>query len=257
MNRIDQLFSRKKQNILNIFITSGYPVLESTGEVLMALQSAGVDMAEVGIPYSDPIADGPVIQQSNMIALQNRISIKKIFEQLTLLKGSFQLPLILMGYLNPVMQYGIEKFCKDAQDAGVDGIILPDLPLREYKTEYEGYFKAHNLHFIFLITPETSKERILEIDKISTGFIYAVSASATTGYKTGNTTESFSWVKDLAAMKLINPVLVGFGIKDIASFKEACKYAHGAIIGSAFIKRLSEGNDVKGITHTFVHEILA
>ena len=257
MNRIDQLFSGKKHNILNMFVTAGYPGLESTGEVLMALQSSGADMVEVGIPYSDPIADGPVIQQSNMIALQNGISIKKIFEQLALIKGTFQLPLILMGYLNPVMQYGIERFCKDAENAGVDGIILPDLPLREYRTAYEGYFKAHNLHFTFLITPETSKERILEIDKITNGFIYAVSSSATTGYKTGNATESFSWLKDLAAMKLKNPVLVGFGIKDKATYKEACKYANGAIIGSAFIKRLSEGNDVKGITHTFVHEILA
>ena len=181
MNRIEKLFSEKKKNILSIYFTAGFPRLNDTGEILTALQKHGADLVEIGMPYSDPLADGPVIQHSSMVAIQNGITIKLLFEQLKGLQELFHLPLILMGYLNPVMQYGIEKFCMDAHDAGIDGIILPDLPLHEYETEYKAVFQKYDLHFIFLITPETSEERIRKIDEAGNGFIYAVSSSSITG----------------------------------------------------------------------------
>ena len=186
-NRLTRLFAQKKTGVLNMYCTAGYPQLNSTVEVITALQNNGADIIELGIPYSDPIADGPVIQQSNMQALQNGMTIKILFDQLNDLRkspatgGIVEAPIILMGYLNPVLQFGIEKFCENAAKAGIDGIILPDLPMHEFETEYGQYFKKYDLHFIFLITPETSEERIRQIDKLSNGFIYAVSSSSTTG----------------------------------------------------------------------------
>ena len=254
MNRLDKLFSEKKSRVLNMYCTAGFPQLNSTVEVIEALQHNGADIIELGIPYSDPIADGPVIQQSNMQALENGMSIPLLFEQLKNIRDHIQIPIILMGYMNPVLQFGIEKFCAAAATVGVDGIILPDLPMYEFQTQYQQYFVKNNLKFIFLITPETGEERIRQIDKISSGFIYAVSSSSTTGNaKTiGNQDDYF---KKLAGMNLNNPVLVGFGIKDKNTFDAACKHTNGAIIGSAYIKALSDTTDISRTTKDFINGI--
>ncbi len=257
MNRIDKLFTEKNKNILNVYCTAGYPQLNSTVEVMGALQQSGADIIELGIPYSDPIADGPVIQQSNMQALENGMNIHLLFQQLENLRATIQTPLILMGYMNPVLQFGIEKFCEAAALVGVDGIILPDLPMYEFETQYQQYFKKHDLKFIFLITPETSAERIKQIDELSTGFVYAVSSSATTG-SSQNTTDAKAqeaYFIKLQQMNLNNPVLVGFGIKDKNSFDAACKYTNGAIIGSAYIKALQNATDISHTTKDFINSI--
>lgn len=261
MNRIEALFSVKKKNILHVYCTAGFPEADSTIEVLNALEKYGADIAEVGIPYSDPLADGPVIQQSNMIAIKNGMTIKKLFEQLKTLvisppgKESRKMPIILMGYLNPVMQYGIEKFCTDARNSGVDGVILPDLPLQEFETEYREIFERHGLNFIFLITPETSEERIRKIDEISTGFIYAVSSSSTTGKNTDIEVQQ-QYFKRLQQLKLKNPVFVGFGIRDKQTFIAACEHTNGAVIGTAFIRALQGSRDITRSTEKFLNEIL-
>ncbi len=251
MNKLDELFSIKKNRLLNIFCTAGYPRKESTTDVILALQKHGADMIEIGMPYSDPIADGPVIQQSNMIALQNGMNMSLLFEQLNDIKEQIRIPIILMGYLNPVLQYGMEKFCEDASRAGVSGIILPDLPMYEYETYYSSIFKKQGLHFIFLVTPETSNERIKKADKLSRGFLYAVSSSATTG-GVGQQCSPEDYFERLQAMKLKNPVLIGFGISDKESFKRACSYASGAIIGSAYIKALSHSENIDHDTALFI-----
>ncbi len=256
MNRIDNLFHKKKQRILNIYCTAGYPSLGSTAEVLTALQNNGADLIEIGMPYSDPLADGPVIQQSNMVALDNGMSIPVLFDQLKNMRDSIHVPIILMGYMNPVMQFGIEKFCAAAAAAGVDGIILPDLPMYEFETTYQQLFEQHNLKFIFLVTPETSEERIKKIDGLSTGFIYAVSSSSTTGNNKAIEDQE-QYFKKLQSMQLANPLLVGFGIKDKLTFLAACKYSRGAIIGSAYIKALEKNNDVPSVTKEFLNSILA
>src|SRR5579871_1780921 len=185
MSRLQELFKRKKNNVLNVYCTAGYPTLESTTAIIKTLQDNGADLVEIGMPYSDPLADGPVIQASSSIALHNGMTIKKLFEQLNDYHssplGAEGLPVILMGYMNPVLQYGFEKFCKDAAAVGVDGLILPDLPEYEFETEYGAIIKKHGLDFIFLVTPETSEERVKKLDELSTGFLYAVSSSSTTG----------------------------------------------------------------------------
>jgi len=260
MNRLTKLFAEKKTGVLNMYCTAGYPQLNSTVEVLTALQNSGADIIELGIPYSDPIADGPVIQQSNMQALENGISIPLLFEQLKNMRDHIQLPVILMGYMNPVLQFGIEKFCATAASVGVDGIILPDLPMYEFETMYRQHFDKHNLKFIFLVTPETSEERIRKIDELSSGFLYAVSASSSTG-KDANTTDTGeagkqeAYFKKLKNMNLVNPVLVGFGIKDRQSFSRACAYTSGAIIGSAYINALKATADIGRATKDFINGI--
>lgn len=265
MNRIEALFSVKKNNILNVYCTAGFPALDSTREVLHALKTYGADMVEIGIPYSDPLADGPVIQQSNMTALKNGMSIQKLFDQLQDFRkpgnnqdnenGLGEQPVILMGYFNPVLQYGVEKFCEHAAVAGVDGVILPDLPFYEFNTYYKHVFEQHGLDFIFLITPETSVERIQQIDNISRGFIYAVSSSSTTGKDT-DLEKQQAYFKKLRQLHLKNPVLVGFGIRDSHTFKMACAYTNGAVIGSAYIKALQADPDVNSTTKKFLNEIL-
>lgn len=255
MNRIDQLFSQKKKNVLNVYCTAGYPALNSTTEVLTALEQSGADLVEIGMPYSDPLADGPVIQQSNMIALNNGMSIQVLFEQLKEIRKSVQVPLILMGYMNPIIQYGLEKFCAAAAEVGVDGIILPDLPMYEFETEYRKLFEQHDLRFIFLVTPETSEARIKKIDQLSSGFIYAVSSSSTTGNNKAIENQQ-DYFRKLQDMKLTNPVLVGFGIKDKQTFTAACAYTNGAIIGSAYIKALENSTDINTTTKDFLNNIL-
>ena len=230
-------------------------MLNSTLEVMKALQENGADIIELGIPYSDPLADGPVIQESGGVALQNGMTIKTLIGQLQPLRSSVSVPVILMGYINPVLQYGFERFCKEVAAAGVDGLIFPDLPIREFDTEYGPVIKKYGLDFIFLVTPETSEERIRKIDDLSTGFIYAVSSSSTTG-KDKNFSDVEVYLKKLKDMQLKNPVMVGFGIKDKASFESACSYANGAIIGSAYIKALQSGADIKETTKKFLEGIL-
>lgn len=259
MSRIQQLFKTKSSKVLNIYCTAGYPQLDSTLKVIQALQNNGADIIELGMPYSDPLADGPIIQESGAVALQNGMTIKVLLEQLKVMRNAtgtgITVPVILMGYMNPVLQYGFEKFCADAAAAGVDGLILPDLPIREFETEYGPVMKKYGLDFIFLITPETSVERIRKIDALSTGFIYAVSSSSTTG-KDKNFSDVELYLQKLQQMQLKNPVLVGFGIKDKTTFESACKYANGAIIGSAYIKALDENQEVELVTKKFLETIL-
>lgn len=255
MNRIDQLFAAKQSNVLNVYCTAGYPQLNSTVEVLTALQSSGADLIEIGMPYSDPLADGPVIQQSNMVALDNGMSIPVLFEQLKDIRATLHVPVILMGYMNPILQYGLEKFCAAAEAVGVDGIILPDLPMFEFETTYQQLFIKHNLKFIFLVTPETGEERVRKIDALSSGFLYAVSSSSTTGNNKAISDQS-AYFKSLKDMQLQNPILVGFGIKDKDTFQSACTYTNGAIIGSAFIKALENATDVESTTKGFINTII-
>src|SRR6186713_2031937 len=209
MKRIKNLFQKKTNNILNVYCTAGFPQLDSTIEVMKALQENGADIIELGMPYSDPIADGPVIQHSSSIALANGMTIKKLFEQLKDFRKTISVPVVLMGYMNPILQYGFEKFCADAASAGVDGLILPDLPEHEFETEYGPIIKKHGLDFIFLVTPETSDERIRKLDELSSGFLYAVSSSSTTG-SDKNMTQVDSYLQKLESLHLRNLILVGF-----------------------------------------------
>ena len=254
MSRIKDLFQKKTKRVLNVYCTAGYPQLNSTIEVIRALQENGADIIELGMPYSDPLADGPVIQQSSSIALANGMTIKKLFEQLKDLRKEISIPVVLMGYMNPVLQYGFEKFCADAATVGIDGLILPDLPEHEFETEYGPVVKKHGLDFIFLVTPETSDQRLKELDKLSSGFLYAVSSSSTTGADK-NMADVKTYLQKLKGLGLKNPVLVGFGIKDRSTFETACANANGAIIGTAYIKALAEPGNVTDITRKFLESI--
>ncbi|MEO8769156.1 MAG: tryptophan synthase subunit alpha [Ferruginibacter sp.] len=251
MNKLDEIFKSGKKNLLNIYCTAGYPYKESTGEVMLALQKHGADMIEIGIPYGDPVADGPIIQQSNMRALQKGMTVGLLLQQLEEVKEAITVPVILMGYLNPVLQYGIEKFCAEAKSAGVHGVILPDLPFHEFEKEYKSIFKKHKLHFIFLITPETNEKRIRKMDQLSSGFLYAVSSSSTTGSTVAGENKDH-YFKKLRQLKLKNPIMIGFGISDRASFENACKYASGSIIGSSYIKAISDSGDIDELTQQFI-----
>jgi len=254
MNRLIEKISKEKKSLLNIYCTAGYPNLKDTTKILTALQNAGVDLIEIGIPFSDPLADGPTIQDSNSIALNNGISIPQIFDQLKDIRQTVSVPLILMGYLNPVLQYGFEAFCKQCKAVGIDGLIIPDLPLYEYTSKYKAIFQKYNLSNICLITPKTSEARIKEIDEQSSGFIYAVSSSSTTGTKEKAISNN-PFFEQLATMKLNNPVLIGFNIKDNATFTNACNYANGAIIGSAFIKAIEKSKNLEEDIQKFVNEV--
>lgn len=254
MNRIQELFQKKKNNILNVYCTAGYPQLESTVPVMKALQDNGADMIELGMPYSDPLADGPVIQASSTKALANGMTISKLFDQLRGFRHQIYVPVILMGYMNPVLQFGFEKFCQEAAAMPVDGLILPDLPEYEFETEYGPIIQRYGLNFSFLVTPETSEERIRKLDSLSTGFLYAVSSSSTTG-KDKDMNAVNAYLQRLQEMRLKNPVLVGFGIKDKASFDAACQYANGAIIGTAFIKAIENSNQPEEAIKQFLSGI--
>ncbi len=259
-SRITKLFQSTPsgaggQRILNVYCTAGYPQLDSTLDVMKALQDNGADLIELGMPYSDPLADGPVIQNSGLVALANGMTIETLFAQLKDARKEINVPIILMGYMNPVLQYGFERFCKEAAAVGVDGLILPDLPEYEFETEYGAFIKQYGLDFIFLVTPETSDERIKKLDSLSTGFLYAVSSSSTTG-SDKNMTDVNTYLQKLQAMQLSNPVLVGFGIKDKQTFDTACSHSNGAIIGTAYIKALEGTNDVAATTKNFLKTII-
>ena len=255
MSKLQQLFSSKPGKILNVYCTAGYPQLDSTIDVMKALQQNGAAIIELGMPYSDPLADGPVIQHSSSIALANGMTIVKLFEQLKDFRKEISIPVILMGYMNPVLQYGFERFCADAAAAGIDGLILPDLPEYEFETEYGAIIKKYGLDFIFLVTPETSEERIKKLDSLSTGFLYAVSSSSTTG-SDKKATDTAAYLQKLRDIKLTNPVLVGFGISNKQSYNAVCQLADGAIIGSAYIKALENSTNVNAATKDFLSSIL-
>lgn len=256
MNRINKLFQDKKENILSVYFTAGFPNLNDTTTIISELGKNGVDMIEIGMPFSDPLADGPTIQRSSEIALENGMTIKLLFEQLkNFRKGTSELPLILMGYLNPVLQYGVEQFCKDASALGISGVIIPDLPLQEYLDEYKSIFEKYNLKNIFLITPQTSEARIRLIDEHSGGFIYVVSSASTTGRKNEIGMNQETYFERIKEMKLKNPIVIGFGIHNQQTFSKACEYANGAIIGSAFIKAVEKSDDLKKDIGDFVNDI--
>ena len=255
MSRIQQLFAGKQERVLNVYCTAGYPELNSTLTVMKALQNSGANLIELGMPYSDPLADGPVIQASSTRALENGMTLTVLFEQLKDFRKTIQIPVILMGYMNPILQYGFEKFCADAAAVGVDGLILPDLPEFEFETEYGAIIKQYGLDFIFLVTPETSEERVRKLDELSSGFLYAVSSSATTG-KDKDFTAVERYLQKLQSLKLKNPVLVGFGIKDRETFQSACKHANGAIIGTAYIQMLNQTKNIEEGTRTFLQKVL-
>ena len=254
-NRINQLFEQKKENILSVYFTAGYPNLNNTIEIIQELEKNGVDLIEIGIPFSDPTADGPIIQKSSETALKNGMSLNLLFEQLKTVRKSVNIPLILMGYFNPVFQFGVEQFCQNCAEIGIDGAILPDLPLDEFKLKYKSFFKKNKLHNILLITPQTSIGRIEQIDAASKGFIYMVSSSSTTGV--GKKVDDFQqdYFQRIQQMKLRNPRLIGFGISDKETFQNACKYAEGAIIGSAFITALSTKINIEESIANFVKSI--
>jgi tryptophan synthase, alpha subunit len=245
MNRIKQKLQEDKK-ILSIYFTAGYPSLNDTVKIIQDLEKSGVDLIEIGLPFSDPLADGPTIQASSTAALKNGMTTSLLFEQLKNIRKTVSIPLILMGYFNPVLQYGVEAFCQKCEEIGIDGLILPDLPLDVYQEEYEPIFKKHGLINVFLITPQTSDTRIKAIDDASEGFIYMVSSASTTGTKEGFGPEQAAYFERIAAMNLKNPQIVGFGISNTQTFLQATAQTKGAIIGSAFIKHLTQ-NGVDGI----------
>jgi tryptophan synthase alpha chain len=253
-NRITELFENKESGVLNIYFTAGFPSLDDTVTIIKSLEKAGADIVEIGMPFSDPLADGPTIQQSNDTALKNGMSMKKLFDQLKDIRKEVKIPLLLMGYLNPVMQYGVENFCKKANELGIDGIILPDLPIDEYIESYKDVFESYNLSNIFLVTPNTSAERLKKIDKNSQGFIYVVSTDSTTG-NTKDITQAEEYFKKIKSSNLNNPTLIGFNIHDNKSFHFAGNYANGGIIGSAFIKAIKDSRELPKTIEAFVSSI--
>jgi tryptophan synthase alpha chain len=254
MNRLNKLFDSKKDNLLSIYFTAGYPELNTTVAIAEALEKAGVDFLEIGFPYSDPVADGPTIQHSSEKALENGMNLNLLFEELKDLRKRVTIPILLMGYFNPMVQYGVERFCKKAVEIGVDGVIVPDLPMYEYETLYSKYFTDNGLSNIFLVTPQTSEERIRKIDGLSNSFIYLLSSSSITGKNLQVSDAIEDYYKRIKAMQLKNPAIIGFGISNNETFKKACEYAQGAIVGSAFVKFLETENYLERIQE-FVRSI--
>ena len=255
MNRLTALFDRADHPLLNIYFTAGYPHLKDTGPIIRALSEAGTDLIEVGMPYSDPLADGPTIQESGTAAIANGMTLELLFEQLREVRPQTEVPLILMGYLNQVMQYGEDRFVADCVAAGIDGLILPDLPLAEFREGLQKKLADAGIAISFLITPQTSEARIREVDELSTGFIYVVSSAAITGGKGGVSDAQVAYFERIEAMQLKTPRLIGFGISDKASFDRASAHASGAIIGSAFIRALGKGGDVGETARGFVRGV--
>ena len=255
MSKLELVFKEKSKRVLNVYCTAGYPSLDSTMKVMGSLQKNGADIIELGMPYSDPLADGEVIQVSSIKALANGMNIAVLFDQIKGMRKSISIPVILMGYMNPILQYGFENFCKKAKEVGVDGLILPDLPLFEFEQSYGKIITENNLDFIFLVTPETPVDRIKKLDSLSNGFLYAVSSSATTG-KDKDFNVVAQYLQKLQAMQLKNPILVGFGIKDKATFDAATLHTQGAIIGSAYIQQLTKGGDIETTTSQFLNSVL-
>jgi tryptophan synthase alpha chain len=245
MNRIDKLFKSKKHKILSVYFTAGYPALDSLEKIIMLLEKNGADMIEVGIPYSDPLADGPVIQETGTVAIANGMTLDILLLQLKEVRRKVSLPLILMGYLNPILQFGFERFCDCAAKAGADGIIIPDLPLFEYENQYKKTFDSNNLKTIFLITPDTTSDRIRQIDDLSTGFIYMVSSAATTGNIKVFDNEQINYFRRISSMGLKNPIMAGFGIHNKETINQVHTYCNGAILGSAFMRHLQKSNSVE------------
>lgn len=240
MNRINQLFQHKKAGILSVYFCAGHPTLNSTLSILKALQTGGIDMVEIGIPFSDPLADGPTIQAAASKALKNGMSVHQLFEQLKDVRQGINIPLILMGYLNPILHFGFEAFCKQCQQVGIDGLIIPDLPFDQFKAEYATITQKYGIEVIFLVTPETPEERIREIDHHANGFIYAVSSASVTGAQKSFSDSKQAYFKRLQAMHLRNPQLVGFGISNLATRQAADAYTSGVIVGSKFVSLLEQ-----------------
>ncbi|MEJ5106613.1 tryptophan synthase subunit alpha [Chryseobacterium sp. MYb328] len=241
---------------LNIYFTAGIPALEDTADIIKLIQDSGADMIEIGMPYSDPVADGPVIQKAHELALQNGMTIGKLLSQLKTIKDNIKVPVILMGYINPVLSFGFEKFCKECSESGVSGLILPDLPPIEFEKNYQHILKKYNLNFTFLVTPETSDERIQYLDSLSSGFLYAVSSSSTTGNE-NTVLKNENYLTRLADLPLKNPVMIGFGIKSKEDFENVTEKADGGIIGTAFVNVLLQDKDWKKSAIDFIHSIKA
>jgi len=237
MNTIEK---KEGKPLLSIYFTAGYPTLDSTISIAKKLEEAGADFLEIGFPYSDPVADGPVIQHSSEVALENGMTVKILFEQLRELRSHVSIPVFLMGYVNPVLQFGIEKFCEECKNVGINGVIIPDLPMYEYEELYKETFEKNGIANIFIVTPQTSEERILKIDSLSNSFIYLLSSNATTGKTLDVGDDTTAYFKRIRDLQLKNPLIVGFGISDKSTFEKASSFTAGAIIGSAFVKRLKE-----------------
>ncbi|WP_118195644.1 tryptophan synthase subunit alpha [Albibacterium indicum] len=256
MNRIKELFNTEDKNRLSIYYTAGYPKLDSTLEIAERLENSGVDFLEIGFPYSDPLADGPVIQHASQVALRNGMTLDVLFEQLADLRKRVTIPVFLMGYVNPVIQYGVERFCESCARVGVDGVIIPDLPMYEYEELYQDVFAQNGLSNIFLVTPQTSDERIRKIDELSTGFIYLLSSSSTTGKNLDISEDRLAYFNRIKQLNLKNPFVIGFGISNSESFRQAAEVADGAIVGTAFVKQL-ETDDYLDKISPFIEKLKA
>lgn len=254
-NRIDT--TMQGSDLLTIYFTAGYPKLNDTREIIISLAEAGVDLIEIGLPFSDPLADGPTIQATSKQALENGMSTAKLFEQLEGIRDEVQVPLVIMGNLNPIMRYGVEEFCADCARVGVDGLILPDLPPQQYEREFKATFERYGLHHILLVTPETSEERIRYVDQLGGGFLYLVSSSSTTGAKSGFADEQVQYFERIQSMNLKTPTQVGFGISNAETFQTVCQYSRGAIIGSAYLKAIAASTALRSTTLEFVDRIRA
>jgi len=257
MNRLENLFHHKNSHLLAVYFTAGYPSAEGTVQTILDLDAAGADIVEIGMPFSDPLADGPAIQESSKAALKSGMSLPKLFAQLEGIRAKTDIPLVLMGYLNPVLQFGVERFCEKCRAVGVDGVVLPDLPLYFYEKNYRPFYEKNDLCPVFLVTPQTSGERIRQLDAASRGFLYAVSTASTTGGTTGFGEAQTTYFKRLAKLNLKNPVMAGFGVSDNTAFRSVCQHLNGVVVGSAFIRAQEAGvpasEFVKKITGKGVH----
>lgn len=255
MTRLEQLFSNKPSDICNIYFTAGFPNLHDTEKIILTLEKAGVDMVEIGMPYSDPLADGETIQQSGSVALKNGMTLQILFEQIERVRQKSQIPLVMMGYFNQVMQYGEEAFFKKCNEVGIDGLILPDLPAAIYEADYQKLMIQNNLNNIFLITPQTPDDRIKYLDSLSSGFVYMVADASVTGKQKDISNQQIEYFQRIEGLQLNNPRLIGFGIADHQSFSTACKYSNGAIIGSAFIRALEKSENIEATIFEFISMI--